>query len=118
MSRQFRTGNQALVRELNRSIILNQLRGRSVSRADLAVMTGLNKTTVSSLIDELMANRFCERTGSNTSARGRPAVLLELNAGVGCIIGLEIGVGYLNVALSRFLCRTAVETSDPVSKRR
>ena len=92
MSRQFRTGNQALVRELNRSIILNQLRRRSLSRADLAVSTGLNKTTVSSLVDELIASGFVKEMGPNASAGGRPAVLLELNPGAGCIIGLEIGV--------------------------
>ena len=102
MSRQFRTGNQALVRELNRSIILNQLRRRSLSRADLAVSTGLNKTTVSSLVDELIASGFVKEMGPNASAGGRPAVLLELNPGAGCIIGLEIGVGYLNVVLTDF----------------
>ena len=58
MPRPFRTGDQALVRELNRSIILNQLRTHARSRADLAVITGLNKTTVSSLINELFARRF------------------------------------------------------------
>ena len=102
MSRQFRTGNQALVRELNRSIILNRLRGRALSRADLAVMTGLNKTTVSSLIDELVACQFVKEIGPHASAGGRPGVLLELNPEAGCIIGLEIGVGYLNVVLTDF----------------
>ena len=58
MPRPFRTGDQTLVRELNRSIILNQLRTRSLSRADLAAITGLNKTTVSSLINELLAHSF------------------------------------------------------------
>lgn len=107
MSRPFRTGNQTLVRELNRSIILNQLRSRSLSRADLAVASGLNKTTVSSLVDELMASGFVKEMGPNASAGGRPAVLLELNPGAGCIIGLEIGVGYLNVVLTDF-CAVAL----------
>ncbi len=102
MSRRFRTGNQTLVRELNRSIILNQLRNRTLSRADLAEITGLNKTTVSSLIDELIACGFVKELGPTSSAGGRPAVLLALNAGAGGIIGLEIGVGYLNVALTDF----------------
>jgi len=102
MSRQFRTGNQALVRELNRSIILNQLRGCSLSRADLAVKTGLNKTTVSSLVEELITCHFVKEIGLTASAGGRPGVLLELNPSAGCIIGLEIGVGYLNVVLSDF----------------
>jgi glucokinase-like ROK family protein len=102
MPRPFRTGDQALVRELNRSIILNQLRTRSLSRADLAGITGLNKTTVSSLINELLAHRFVREIGPNTSAGGRPAVLLDLNPAAGDIIGVEIGVGYLNVVLTDF----------------
>jgi glucokinase-like ROK family protein len=102
MSKPFRTGDQALVRELNRSIILNQLRTHTHSRADLAAITGLNKTTVSSLINELLAHRFVREIGSNPSAGGRPAVLLELNPAAGDIIGVEIGVGYLNVVLTDF----------------
>ncbi|MBF8256578.1 MAG: ROK family protein, partial [Anaerolineales bacterium] len=54
MPRQFRTGDQALVRQLNRSILLQRLWiGSPLSRADLAATTGLNKTTVSDLVDEL-----------------------------------------------------------------
>jgi glucokinase-like ROK family protein len=102
MPRPFRTGDQALVRELNRSIILNQLRTHARSRADLAAITGLNKTTVSSLINELLAHRFVREIGPNTSAGGRPAVLLELNPAAGDIIGVEIGVGYLNVMVTDF----------------
>jgi len=103
MSRQFRTGDQTLVRELNRSIILNQVRTCSpLSRADLAAITGLNKTTVSSLVDELIAHGFVREIGSTASAGGRPAMMLELDPAAGYIIGAEIGVGYLNVALTDF----------------
>jgi len=103
MPRQFRTGDQTLVREFNRSIILNQLRmGAPLSRADLAAITGLNKTTVSSLVDELIAHNFVREIGYNASGGGRPAVLVELNPEAGCIIGIEFGVGYLNAVLTDF----------------
>lgn len=122
MSGRFRTGNQALVRALNRSIILNRLWGRSLSRAALAALTGLNKTTVSSLIEELSACRFVKEIGPHASAGGRPGVLLELNPDAGCIIGLEIGVGYLNVALTDFcaavLWKRQVEFSSVDSQHR
>jgi len=103
MPRQFRTGDQTFVRELNRSIILNQLRiGSPLSRADLAALTGLNKTTVSSLVEELMAHGLAREIGRNASAGGRRAVLLELAADAGCILGVEISVGCLNVVLTDF----------------
>ncbi len=103
MPRQFRTGDQTFVRHLNRSLILDQLRLRSpLSRADLAGITGLNKTTVSSLVDELMAGEFVREIGRDASGGGRPGVLLELNPDAGCIIGAEIGVGQINVVLTDF----------------
>ncbi len=103
MPRKFRTGDQTLVRHLNRSIILDQLRLRSpLSRAELAALTGLNKTTVSSLVDELMSGGFVREIGRDASGGGRPGVLLELNPDAGGIIGAEIGVGELNVVLTDF----------------
>ena len=65
MPRRFRTGDQSLVRELNRSILLQRLRvSPPLSRADLAAATGLNKTTVSNLVDELIANGFVREMNS------------------------------------------------------
>ena len=52
------------------------------------------------------ACKFVKEIGPHASAGGRPGVLLELNPGAGCIIGLEIGVGYLNVALTDFCAVT------------
>ena len=101
MSRQFRTGDQTFVRELNRSILLERLWvGSPVSRADLAGSTGLNKTTVSSLVDGLISDGFVREIGLDASAGGRPGVLLELNPDAGLMIGAEIGVECLNVVVS------------------
>ncbi len=101
MSRRFRTGDQSLVRELNRSIVLERLWVASpLSRADLAAATGLNKTTISNLVDELIAAGFVREVGRNASAGGRPGVLLELDAEAGWMIGAEIGVGQLRVVLA------------------
>ncbi len=101
MPRKFRTGDQSLVRELNRSILLQRLRvAPPLSRADLAAVTGLNKTTVSNLIDELIADGFVREIGRDASGGGRPGVLLELNADGGWIIGGEIGVGRMKVIVA------------------
>ena len=79
----------ALVREINLSIILNCLRETSpLSRAQLAEITGLNKTTVSSLVRELIARQFVREIGFDSLGGGRPAVLLELNPGAGRMIGM------------------------------
>jgi len=76
LGKRYRTGDQALVREINLSIILNCLRETSpLSRAQLAEITGLNKTTVSSLVRELIARQFVREIGFDSSGSRRPAVL-------------------------------------------
>ncbi|MBI4758532.1 MAG: ROK family transcriptional regulator [Chloroflexi bacterium] len=103
MQRHYRTGDQALVREINLSIVLNHLSDTSpLSRARLAEMTGLNKTTVSSLVQELLERRFLREIGREPSGAGRPAIMLELNPHAGCIIGTEIGVDFIAVILTDF----------------
>lgn len=58
----FKTGDQALVRQINLAIILDQLRENApLSRAALAEKTGLNKTTVSSLISELIDRQLVKK---------------------------------------------------------
>ncbi|MDQ2807717.1 MAG: ROK family protein [Chloroflexota bacterium] len=104
MTTRTRTGDQALVREINLSIILNALRDRSpLSRASLAGATGLNKTTVSSLVQQLIDGRFVSEVGVEKSDEiGRPGRLLELNPAAGCIIGAEIGVDFISVLVTDF----------------
>ncbi len=99
----FRTGDQALVREINLSVIMNYLRQYApISRAALAEMTGLNKTTVSSLVKELIEHQFVHEVGLNSAHVGRPSVLLELNPDAGCIVSGEIGVDYISVIRANF----------------
>ncbi len=98
-----RTGDQALVREINLSLIMHQLhRHAPISRAALAEITGLNKTTVSSLVHELIEHQFVYEVGYDTSGVGRPAILLQLNPDAGCIISCEVGVDFVAAIISNF----------------
>lgn len=106
MSKSFRTGDQALIRELNRAILLNLLRTDPQSRAELAAGSGLNKTTVSSLIADLLAAGLVREVGMAESGGGRPGTVLELNPRAGGLIGVELGVGYLRVVLADFCAST------------
>jgi glucokinase-like ROK family protein len=99
----YRTGDQALVRQMNLSVIMHHLReNEPISRAALAEMTGLNKTTVSSLVQELIERRFVEEFGLNSAGAGRPAMLLRLNPTAGCIVAGEIGVDFVSVIRADF----------------
>ncbi len=100
----YRTGDQALVRQINLSVILHHLRENApISRAALAEITGLNKTTVSSLVNELITNQFVREIGLGAAGMaGRRAMLLKLNPAAGCVISGEIGVDFISVIAADF----------------
>lgn len=106
-SNRFRTGDQALVRQINLSAIMHHLRENApLSRAALAEITGLNKTTVSSLVDELIDRQFVREAGLEPPGKrlgaGRPAMLLTLNPKAGFIVSAEIGGDFILVVSTDF----------------
>jgi glucokinase-like ROK family protein len=103
----FRTGDQALVRQINLAVIMHHLRENApISRAALAEITGLNKTTVSSLVRELIERQFVREVGYESSGSGRGAgrlaMLLTLNPKAGYIVSMEIGVDFLMAICTNF----------------
>ena len=89
--------NQRAVRRHNLGIVLRHVVEQGArSRATIALETGLNKSTVSSLVTELidfglLVERGTERTGSV----GRPGLVVDI-AGAGAAgLGLEVNVDYL-----------------------
>jgi glucokinase-like ROK family protein len=74
-----------------------------ISRASLAEMTGLNKTTVSSLVGELIDRQFVREVGlESPGTAGRRAMLLTLYPEAGFIVSCEIGVDFLAVICTNF----------------
>ncbi len=97
------TADQALVRELNLSLVFQHIHNKApVSRAKIAQATGLNKSTVSSLVESLLERKLIHETGINSVGTGRPATQLEINPQAGGIIGTEFGVDFVAVALTDF----------------
>jgi glucokinase-like ROK family protein len=119
LQRRYRTGDQTFVREMNLSTVVRYLQEAApLSRAGLASMTGLNKTTVSSLVEDLIDRGLIHETGLDTSAGGRPATLLELNPQAGCIIGVALGVDHVLVIVTDFLGEIhwrCLEETDPTA---
>ena len=104
MNNRHRIGNQALVREINLAMVMKHLRDNApVSRATLSELTGLNKTTVSSLVQELLEYNFLRERGRSSTGAGRPAVLLEFNPDGGYIISSEIGVDSIAIICTNFV---------------
>jgi glucokinase-like ROK family protein len=104
LQERYQTGDHTVMRQMNLSAILHHLRENApISRATLADMTGLNKTTVSSLVGELIECQFVREIGFlQSSNAGRRAVLLTLNPQAGCIVSGEIGVDFISVITADF----------------
>lgn len=75
----FITGNQKVVRSINRAMILNLIRTKQpIPRTEIARITGLNKSTVSSIVTSLLdENLIYEQTTSDQNV-GRSPVNLFL----------------------------------------
>jgi len=101
------TADQILVRKLNTSLIMDCLRTRGpLSRAGLSAAIGLNRSTVSSLVKDLLDENLVHEIGLQSSERsGRPGMLLELNPDGGCAVGVEIGVDFISIVLTDFVAR-------------
>jgi glucokinase-like ROK family protein len=97
------TADQLWVRKMNRAIILQVFRTHpTLSRAHLAAMTGLNPSTVSNIIGELIQENLIRETDLIQSGTGRPGRLLELNPDGGCALGIEINVDYIELLVTDF----------------
>jgi predicted NBD/HSP70 family sugar kinase len=86
------------LRDRNLAGVLGAVAGapQPVSRARVAVLTGLTRTTVSSLVEPLLSSRLLtEVEPAPPSGAGRPAVGLRLSGERVAALGAEVGVDYL-----------------------
>ncbi len=111
----YQTGDQSFVRQMNLSAILRHLREQApISRAALAQLTGLNKTTVSSLVGELIERQFVREIGLESTGAGRPAMMLALNPAAGYILSGEIGVDFISVICTDFAPRIIWRNTEEI----
>lgn len=92
------------LRENNRRAITSLLAGAGpMSRADLARGTGLSRTTVSSLVGELIAAGHVvetDRGRPHKGGSGRPPLLVALATPGGGVAGVDIGHRHVRVAVA------------------
>ena len=108
-------------RERNRSRIVGALReAGAASRADLARITGLSRTTITSIVSELQAEgMLVEREDGGASERGgRPPRLLSFSRSAGAAVGIDFGKRHLRVAASDLSHTVLAEAERPMQHRR
>jgi predicted NBD/HSP70 family sugar kinase len=93
------TGDQRMVKNLNRMALLRLLRDQpGVSRADLSERSGLTRSTVGVLIKELLAEGWLSESDAfSTGALGRRPVPLALDGSRMAMVGADLSPDAIRV---------------------
>jgi predicted NBD/HSP70 family sugar kinase len=89
-----------VIRDINRRLVLNLIRTRQpLSRADLARLSGLQRSTISLIVEQLLEERWILEGPTGRIPRGRHPTFLRLNDDR-IIIGIDIRPIQTTVALA------------------
>jgi predicted NBD/HSP70 family sugar kinase len=105
-------------RDINRDIVLEIIRSQQpVARADLARSSGLQPSTISAIVEQLIEEKWVAEGAMARRPRGRPSTLLSLNDAM-VILVADVRPNQAIIALvdlnGRFLAREAVPlVSEP-----
>jgi len=87
-------------RTFNQQLVLRALHDHSpLSRADLARLTGLTRTSVGDLVGTLMDDGLIEEVGRGQSTGGKSPILLRVAPDGRHLIGLDLGEGQFSGAV-------------------
>ena len=110
------TGDQQLLKRINRMALVRCVRGLpSPSRSDLAEHTGLTKSTISLLAQELIDEGWLrERDRAATGSLGRRPTPLELDDRRLALIGVELAVDALTVVTTTLTGQLIDQRTEPM----
>jgi predicted NBD/HSP70 family sugar kinase len=114
------TGDLQLLKRINRSVLLRLMLGSpGLSRARLAGMSGLTKSTVSGLVRELIDERWLVEADSTVAAEGmgRPSTPLHVDSSTRVLIGIEIAVECLRLVCVSIQGDIISQTEAPLTDR-
>jgi predicted NBD/HSP70 family sugar kinase len=104
----------ASLREGNRKRVIDALRANGVaSRAELARLTDLSRSTISTIIGDLLESGLAvERDGQpeGETHAGRPPVMVALDSSAGLALAIDFGHRHLRVAVSDLSHEVLAET--------
>ena len=94
------SASNKIPRQINRNLIFNQIRTRQpISRADLARVSGLQRSTVSLIVEELLDERWIVEGSVGRLPRGRRPTFLNVNSQRG-VLALDIHPSQTTLAVA------------------
>lgn len=89
------------IRDINRQIVLNYVRDREpISRAEIARETDLQRSTISTIVEELKTEGLIEEVGAGQSTGGRRPTMLRLRAAGAIAVGVDISPSCTTIVTS------------------
>jgi len=113
----FNVATSETARNINRRIILDLIRTRQpVSRADLARLSGLQRSTVSLIAEQLLTEQWITQGALGHLPRGRKPRFLHLNVERAGIIGVNVRPATTTIALAdlnaQFIAHESFRTGE------
>ena len=106
---------QASMRSLNRLQVMEALRANGpVSRVEIGEHTGLAPATVSEITGALLAEDLLRESRSVIAGRGRPRIMLEINADGGRVMGIKLSTHQLTLSLTDLTGQAIAAVSLPL----
>lgn len=110
-------GDQATVRAINRSLVLNLLRQhQSLGRQELAELTHLSAAAITGVVSELIGEGWVVEARSGIPRGGRPPVLLEIAYEAWCAAGVKVMEDHLEVVLTDLRTEMLARQQIPLSE--
>ncbi|MGE5797092.1 MAG: ROK family protein [Ignavibacteria bacterium] len=113
-------GNAKVVRNINRSMVLNIIRSKQpISRTKLARLTGLNKSTISSIVADLLEEELITEEIKIDQNIGRNPLDLSLKLGKYLVGAISIDAALTRIAIAdidgsiRGTCSITTEPQQP-----
>ena len=113
----FRVASSGTARDINRRIVLNLVRQHQpISRAGLARKSGMQRSTVSAIAEQLITEKWVVEGATGQLPRGRKPTFLHLNADRSGIIGVDIHPGTTLLAVSTLDMKILAHESMPTGR--
>lgn len=108
--------NLSTLKNDNRALILNEIRKAPVARSQLAGMTKLTKSAVTTIVGEMIAQGLVVETTLGTSSKGRKPILLDIVPGYRYAAGVDLHRKRISAAITdlktNFVGSVCAQTAD------
>jgi len=115
------TGDLQLLKRINRSVLLRLIRSHpDLSRARLASLSGLTKSTVSALVRELLDEHWLSEAAAPVAGpgMGRPSTPLNIDGQKRVLVGIELAVDCLRLVCVSLRGEVLSHAEEPLDDRR